>query len=157
MTKSNIILFLIIFGLCTSCKAQDIQIVINDNNFINKVKILSLSKKDTLTLSESKPNFYSLKNSFSKSILIVYKEKMFKINDIDKETKSIFVDYEENTGDGCYVVNKIYGDAIQSSDMNNLKKCNSITNIYIYNQYNPERNSKPSVRLRRKRLDSPNR
>lgn len=151
MTRSNIVLFLIALGLCTSCKAQDVQVVVNDNNSINRITVLSLSKNDTIALSESKPNFYSLKNGFSQPILIVYKKKTFKISDIDKEAKSIFIDYEDKADDECYVVNKVYTDAVQSSDVSNLKKCNSITNIYIYNRYNPDRtNNKPSVKLRKK-------
>lgn len=149
MIRSNIILVLVILGLCTSCNAQDIQIVINDDN-VDKIKVLSLSKNDTIVLSESKPDFYTLKNGFSQPILISYKQKSFRISNIDKETKSIFINYEKNAGNGCYVVNKEYRDAIQSSDMSNLKECKSITNIYIYNQYNPDRNIKPSVKLRTK-------
>ena len=151
MIRNNIVLFLTILGLCTSCKAQDIQVIVSDNNSIGKIKVLSLSKNDTIILSESKPNFYTLKNGFSEPILIAYKQRTFKISNIDKETKSIFVDYEENAGNECYVVNKVYGDAVQSSNVSNLKNCNSITNIYIYNQYNPDRdNNKPSVKLRTK-------
>jgi|GEM_PF-3018422 len=150
MTRSNIILFLTILGLCTSCKAQDIQVVVSDNNSIGKIKVSSLSKNDTIILSESKPSFYTLKNSFSEPILITYKERTFKINSIDKETKSILIDYEENAGNECYVVNKAYADAVQSSNVSNLKNCKSITNIYIYNQYNPDKNNKPSIKLRAK-------
>lgn len=149
MIRSNIILVLVILGLCTSCNSQDIQIVINDDN-VDRIKVLSLSKNDTIVLPESKPDFYTLKNGFSQPILISYKQKGFRISNIDKETKSIFIDYEKNAGNGCYVVNKAYSDAIQSSDMSNLKECKSITNIYIYNKFNPDRNIKPSVKLRTK-------
>lgn len=153
MMRSNIILFLIVLGLCISCKAQDMQIVVNDNNSKDddRIKVLSLSKNDTINLSESKPNFYSLKKDFSKSMLIVYKSKTFKINDIDKEAKSIFIDFEDNADDDCYVVNRVYTDAVQSSGISKLQECSSITNIYIYNRYNPDRaNNKPSVKLRPK-------
>ncbi|WP_282160630.1 hypothetical protein [Ulvibacterium marinum] len=150
MIKNNIILFLAVIGLCTSCKGQDVQIVVNDD-YIDKIKVLHLSKNDTIVLSESKPNFYTLKNGFTQPILIAYKQKAFKISNIDKETKSIFIDYEENADNECYVVNKVYSDAVQSSDVSNLKECKAITNIYVYNQYNPDRdNKKPSVKLRPK-------
>lgn len=150
MMKINIILFLAVVGLCSSCKVQDIQIVVNDNN-VDLIKVLNLSKNDTITLFESKPNFYTLKNVATQSILIAYKQKVFRISNIDKETKSIFIDYEENAGNECFVVHKVYSDAIQSSDVSNLKECKAITNIYVYNQYDPDRdNKKPSVKLKPK-------
>ena len=145
--RSNIILFLAILGLFSSCGAQDIQIIVNDDN-IDTIKVFSLSKNDTIVLSESKPSFYTLKNGVSEPLLISYKQKHFKINNTDKETKSIFIDYEKNAGNGCYAVHKDYSDAIQSSNMTNLKECKSITNIYIYNQYNRDKNIKPSIKIR---------
>lgn len=147
MIKSKIILFLTVLMLCTSCNAQHIQVVVNDNR-VDEIKVLSLLKKDTITLTQSKPSFYTLKNGFSQAIFIVYKQKMFKISNLDEESKSIFVDYDEKADNKCYVVNKVYGDAAQSSGIENLKKCKSITNVYIYNHYNPNRDNKPSVKFR---------
>ena len=146
MIKNKIVFFLVIL-LLYSCRVQNIKIVINDNS-ADKIKVWSISKNDTTALAESQPNYYILKNKLPQIILISYQQKRYIIRNIDSETKSILIDYKKNADNDCYVIHKVYSDAIQSYGLNSLKKCKSITNIYIYNEYNPVKNNKPSIKIR---------
>lgn len=142
-----------IISLCTSCKAQEIKIIMNDEGNIDlgtTIEVFNLIEKDTVVMKPIKEGYYQIKRDNEKHLLIMYKSKTFDIQNINLEVKSIFIDYDNNAESNCYVINKSFSDAVQSSDVKGLKDCSSITNIYLYNEYEPNRESPPSVKLRTK-------
>jgi len=147
MLKSSFLIILFITGITTSTIAQEIQIFVNNNEDI-ELKIISISNNDNVILQEIKQNSYSLKKEIPRAILIKLKHKNYRIDNIDKETKSIIIDYEEYADDQCYVVHKIYGDVVQTSNINDFRKCSSLTNIYIYNEYKKDNIIEPDIKLR---------
>jgi len=153
MIKNKTILFLMIISLCTSCKAQEIKIVMNDKINIEletTIEVFNLIKKDTVVVKPTKEGHYQIKSDKENHLLIRYKSKMFDIENLNLEVKSIFIDYDNKAENNCYVINKVFSDAVQSSNIKGLKNCSSITNIYLYREYVPNRESPPSVKLRTK-------
>lgn len=146
--KKIITLFIILSFI--SCKSQEMKISVNDNQSQEdlKLKVSLLIKNDTLTLKDIRPNVYEIKNIIN-TFLIEYKDKKYLLNDVEKNVKSIVVDYNKNAKDGCFVVHKIFGDAIQSSNTNNLKDCSDISNIYLYNTDKLNPNNLPQVKIRK--------
>lgn len=154
MIKNNVILFLIFISLCTSCKSQEIRIVIDDKNDETpktNIEVFNVVEKDTVIVKAIKSNYYQIRGNKERTLLVFYDAKSFKIKNVNNEIKSIFIDYERNAQDGCYVINKVFSDAVQSSNsIDDFKDCKKLTNIYLYREYEPDRKTSPTVKLRKK-------
>lgn len=146
--KKIIVLFLVLPFIY--CKSQVVNISVKDIQSSNnlKLKVSLLVKNDTIFLKETKPNFYLIKES-KNTFLIEYGNNKYFLNDIENDVKSIVIDYKHNAENGCFIVNKIFGDAIQSYNLNNLKDCSDITNVYLYNTNEPKLDIAPEVKLRK--------
>lgn len=129
------ILFILITILY--CNTREIQIIINNANS-DELRVMQLVQNDTLQLSKSRENFYRIKKNLPQISLLVYiKKHTYKI-DIDKYAKSIVIDYNKDSSENCYIIHKIYSDAISSSNMQKINYCDAITQIYIYNKLKPK-------------------
>ena len=131
---SNILLILITILYCNT---REIQIIINNTNS-DELRVMQLVQNDTLQLDKSRENFYRIKKNLPQISLLVYiKKNTYKIN-IDKYAKSIVIDYNKDSSENCYIIHKIYSDAISSSNMQKINYCDAITQIYIYNKLKPK-------------------
>lgn len=131
---SNILLILITILYCNT---REIQIIINNTNS-DELRVMQLVQNDTLQLDKSRENFYRIKKNLPQISLLVYiKKNTYKIN-IDKYAKTIVIDYNKDSSENCYIIHKIYSDAISSSNMQKINYCDAITQIYIYNKLKPK-------------------
>ena len=129
------ILFILITILY--CNTREIQIIINNANS-DELRVMQLVQNDTLQLDKSRENFYRIKKNLPQISLLVYiKKHTYKIN-IDKYAKSIVIEYNKDSSENCYIIHKIYSDAISSSNMQKINYCDAITQIYIYNKLKPK-------------------
>lgn len=83
-------------------------------------------------------------------LIIKYKTNIFMLTDIREITKCIYVNYKNDAEENCYVINEMYSDALQSQGLNNLNNCSDITNIYLYNEFEPKI-IKMDVKIRKKK------
>lgn len=143
------LLFLCIFF---SCKAQEIRIVVEDYKVVkdSEISVFQIENgKDTLYLKPERPEYYRLgKKNNNIKLIINYKFSLFELSEIDEETKCIYINYESNAENNCYVVTKIFSDTMQTEGMSSLKKCSNITSINLYREFEPKINK--GVKIKRK-------
>ncbi|MDH0675641.1 hypothetical protein N5D03_13945 [Empedobacter sp. GD03861] len=150
MIKGNF-LSLLFLSVFFSCKAQEIRIVVENGVIVpdNEISIFQIENgKDTLHLKPERPEYYRLgKRDNDIKLIINYKSSSFELSEIDEETKCIYIDYESNAENNCYVVTKIFSDTMQTERMSSLKNCSDITSINLYREFEPKINK--GVKIRR--------
>ena len=140
MEMLNLKFFGLIFFVISFYGTREIQIVIKNAQTGNELKVMQLIKSDTVLLKKNKDNLYRIRTGFPRTILLVYfKQNRYKLN-IDKKAKSIVIDYNKDASKNCYIIHRIYPDAVGSTGLHKLDSCNAVTQIYIYDHYNPQRN-----------------
>lgn len=149
MIKISCIL-LVFFLSLQSCKSQNIKIIVNDNNFtVNDSLQISTKNKNNFKLEQINKNEYVLSlKSIKDELVVIYKNKTYKLIDLNEEVKNVYIEFNNDASDECYIIHRVFGDAIQSYQTSILKECEGITNIYYSNSinYNPS----GSVKIRRK-------
>lgn len=149
MIKIRYILFVIFLSL-QSCKSQNIKIVVNDNNFsVNDSLQISAKNKSKFKLEKINKNEYILSLiSFKDELVVIYKNKSFTLVDLNEQVKNVYFEFNNDANDECYIIHRVFGDAIQSNQTSLLNDCGGITNIYYSNSinYNPS----GSIKVRRK-------
>ncbi len=150
---THILKFIIVFIILTfaSCKAQEIKISVNDEHKTENLKltVFLLTNNDSLILKDIRPGFYTIKQS-KNNFLISYRNKKYLLKNIEDTIKSIIIYYNPNAENDCYVINKIFEDAIQSYNSKDFKDCSDVSNIYLYNTFEHTSIKLPKVRLRKK-------
>lgn len=148
LIKKNIAILIILSFI--SCRSQEIKISVKDKQNVEnvKLKVFLLTKKDTLFVEEIKPDIYTFKES-KNTFLIEYGSKKYLLKEVENNVKSIVVDYNSNADNGCFIVNKIFGDVIQSYNSKDLKDCSDVSNVYLYNTFESMTDNSPQIRIRK--------
>lgn len=144
--KTIILIFILAF--ITSCNAQEIRVEYN-SEYGNQIKIFKLFQNDTIVINENSPKYYPLKEITENTILIEYNHKIFKLENLNEEVRGVFIDFDPNSENNCYVVHTSFSDAIQTSSQDVLKDCSAITNIYLYRDLKFDINKPQSVKFRK--------
>lgn len=155
MIKDSFLLLLFL-SIFFSCKAQEIRIVVEDYKVVkdSEISVFQIeNRKDTLYLKPERPEYYRLnkKNNNNNNIKLIinYKFSLFELSEIDEETKCIYINYESNAENNCYVITKIFSDTMQTERMSSFKNCSNITSINLYREFEPKINK--GVKIKRKK------
>ena len=149
MNNNRMILLIIIFALFTSSYAQEIKIEYSNEKF-SKVKIFRLVENDTIFINENKPKYYQLKEFTNKTIFIEWNNKIFKFEKLNEGVRGVFIDFNPNSENNCYVMHSLFNDAIQTSNYIDLDNCSAITNIYLFRDLEFDINKASSIKFRKK-------
>lgn len=124
-------------------KSQDVKIVVNGTNFEN-IKI-----GDTIMKSSFNREYLYHRKECEKDLLIIISNKSYLIKDLSKQIKLILFDVDNDAENGCYVINEFNYDIVQSSNIENLKKCSNLTNIGLFDNFNQNSNSNIKIKAKK--------
>lgn len=145
-----ILIFLLYTGNCSEMDNYKFKVTVS-SDIIGTPILFSVFNDDTLRVqSKNDSIFYIKKKYIGNKLLIKFDTVLFDVGKLDRVAKSIHLNYTKSIGEGCFVLNKIYNDVIQTQFDKELN-CLKFNEIFIYDVTDPIKEPQ-AVKIRRKEL-----